>query len=63
MYVCVCHGVSDKQLVRAVDSGVRTFEQLQACTGIATCCGACEPCAREILADKLDSPTPAPQAA
>jgi bacterioferritin-associated ferredoxin len=64
MYVCVCHGVSDKQLKRALESGVRTFEQLQACTGVATCCGACEPCAREILADNtLDSPAPAHQAA
>jgi bacterioferritin-associated ferredoxin len=63
MNVCVCHGLSDKQLHRAVDSGVRTFEQLQACTGVATCCGACEPCAREILADKLDSPASSPQAA
>ena len=63
MYVCVCHGVSDKQLHRAVEAGVRSFEQLQACTGVATCCGACEPCAREILEDKLDSVTVAPQAA
>ena len=63
MYVCVCHGVSDKQLHHAVEAGVRSFEQLQACTGVATCCGACEPCAREILEDKLDSVTVAPQAA
>jgi bacterioferritin-associated ferredoxin len=63
MYVCVCHGLSDKQLHRAVESGVRSFEQLQACTGVATCCGACEPCAREILEDKLDSVPAAPQAA
>ena len=65
MYVCVCHGVSDKQLRRAVESGARSFEQLQACTGVATCCGACEPCAREILGEnhKLDSVTVAAQAA
>jgi len=63
MYVCVCYGVSDKQLHHAVESGVRSFEQLQACTGVATCCGACGPCAREILEDKLDSVTVAPQAA
>ena len=63
MYVCVCHGLSDTQLHRAVEAGVRSFEQLQACTGVATCCGACEPCAREILEDKLDSVDAAPQAA
>ena len=63
MYVCICHGLSDKQLHHAVESGVRTFEQLQACTGVATCCGACEACAREFLEDKLDSVAPSPQAA
>jgi bacterioferritin-associated ferredoxin len=62
MYVCICHGLSDKQLTHAVEAGARSFEQLQACTGVATCCGACEPCAREILDEKLDSVTVAPQA-
>ena len=63
MYVCVCHGISDKRLNQAIQEGVRSFEQLQACTGVATCCGACEPCARQILDERLDSAQAAPQAA
>jgi bacterioferritin-associated ferredoxin len=63
MYVCVCHGISDKRLSQAIQEGVRSFEQLQACTGVATCCGACEPCARQILDERLDSAQVAPQAA
>jgi len=63
MYVCVCHGISDKRLNQAIQEGVRSFEQLQACTGVATCCGSCEPCARQILDERLDSSQAAPQAA
>jgi len=63
MYVCVCHGISDKRLNQAIQEGVRSFEQLQARTGVATCCGSCEPCARQILDERLDSAQAAPQAA
>ena len=63
MYVCVCHGISDKRLNQAIQEGVRSFDQLQACTGVATCCGSCEPCARQILDERLDSAQVAPQAA
>ena len=45
MYVCICHGLSEKRLQQAIQEGARSFEQLQSCTGVATCCGACEPCA------------------
>ena len=55
MYVCLCNGVSENRLSQAIEDGAHSFEQLQTCTGVATCCGACEPCAREILDDKLDS--------
>jgi len=43
MYVCVCHGISETRLNQAIQEGARSFEQLQSCTGVATCCGACEP--------------------
>jgi len=49
MYVCLCHGISENRLDEAIREGARSFEQLQSCTGVATCCGACEPCAREML--------------
>lgn len=63
MYVCVCHGISEKRLSEAVHHGARSFEQLQACTGVATCCGSCEPCARQVLHETLDSQSRSPQAA
>ena len=63
MYVCICHGISDKRLTQAVQEGAHSFEQLQARTGVATCCGCCESCARQVLEETLDSHAHAPQAA
>jgi bacterioferritin-associated ferredoxin len=63
MFVCLCHGISASRLQEAIVDGARSFEQLQSCTGVATCCGACEPCAREMLDHTmLDSAPPTPQA-
>lgn len=64
MYVCICHGISERRIEQAIRDGARSFEQLQSCTGVATCCGACEPCARQMVDDKaLASGADAPQAA
>ncbi len=63
MYVCICHGISEQRLKKAVQEGARSFEQLQSFTGVATCCGSCESCARQVLDETLDSKTRTPQAA
>jgi bacterioferritin-associated ferredoxin len=64
MYVCLCHGIRDRELREAVlVRGVDTFEALQACTGVSTCCRTCEPTAREVLDEALASREPATQAA
>ena len=49
MYVCVCNAVTDRDIRRAAAEGVETFEQLQARTGCANCCGCCEVEARLLL--------------
>jgi bacterioferritin-associated ferredoxin len=49
MYVCICHRISDTRLREEVECGARRFEDLQARTGVGTCCGACEPFAREFV--------------
>ncbi len=59
MYVCLCHGISETRLQQAIHEGARSFEQLQSSTGVATCCGACEPCAREMLGTEARAQTPA----
>lgn len=54
MYVCVCNSVTDRQIRKAVHSGVSTFEGLSAELKVATCCGRCEDCARRVLDQALD---------
>ncbi len=63
MYVCLCHGIRDRELQLAVEQGASSFEELQARTGVASCCRTCEPTARELLHAALASRGPAIQAA
>ncbi len=41
MYVCVCNAVTESQVLRAVEEGVRNLRGLQAHLGIALECGRC----------------------
>jgi bacterioferritin-associated ferredoxin len=50
MIICVCNNVNERAIHRAIDDGHRSFDALQFETGVATCCGKCEPHAREMLA-------------
>ncbi|WP_206951764.1 (2Fe-2S)-binding protein [Trinickia acidisoli] len=50
MIVCVCKSVSDRKIRAAIAEGADTFEALQFELGIGTCCGKCEPSAREVMA-------------
>jgi bacterioferritin-associated ferredoxin len=63
VYVCICHGISDRRLREVVSSGVRSFEELQARTGVSTCCGSCEPTARAVIEEHVDSESREPQTA
>lgn len=53
MYVCVCHGVTDKDIVKAIDGGIHTMEGLSNELMVGTCCGRCSDCAREVLNESL----------
>lgn len=49
MIVCLCRRVSDRDIRRAVDEGLRNFDLLQDETGVASACGCCHDCAREVF--------------
>ncbi|AFP29406.1 bacterioferritin-associated ferredoxin [Marinobacter sp. BSs20148] len=51
MYVCLCHGVTDRDIRAAADNGVTSMRQLGEELGVGTQCGRCAPTAREILRD------------
>jgi bacterioferritin-associated ferredoxin len=49
MYVCVCNAVTDRDIREAAEQGVRTLEGLGEQLNVATCCGRCADCARQVL--------------
>ena len=49
MIVCVCNRISDREITRHARAGM-SFDELQLELGVATCCGSCESCARELVA-------------
>lgn len=49
MIVCLCHRVSDRDIRAAVQAGVRNFELLQDELRVASACGCCHDCAREVF--------------
>lgn len=49
MIVCVCHRVSDRDIARHVRAGM-DFSDIQLELGVATQCGQCESCARDVVA-------------
>jgi bacterioferritin-associated ferredoxin len=41
MYVCVCNGVTDKQIRRAIAGGAQSVQSLRDELGVASQCGGC----------------------
>lgn len=57
MYVCICNAITDRDIKEAARNGVDSMEALGACLKVATCCGSCHDCAREVLHQALsDAP-------
>ena len=49
MIVCVCNRISDREIARHAHGGM-SFDDIQFELGVATQCGRCEGCARDIVA-------------
>jgi bacterioferritin-associated ferredoxin len=49
MIICVCHRVSDREIARCAHAGW-SFDDVQLELGVATQCGQCEGCARDVHA-------------
>ncbi len=53
MYVCLCKGITDSHIRRAVEGGVDSFRDLRQQLDLANQCGKCGVLAREIFRDSL----------
>jgi bacterioferritin-associated ferredoxin len=49
MYICLCHGITDRQIRRAVEQGACSLGEVQMQLPVGGCCGRCEPAARELI--------------
>lgn len=49
MYICMCNGVTESAVRRAVQAGIRTLGELTAATGCGAGCGCCLDTAEELL--------------
>ncbi|MCH8499213.1 MAG: bacterioferritin-associated ferredoxin [Marinobacter sp.] len=49
MYVCLCHGVTDRDIREAAANGCNSVRQLGKEMGVGRQCGRCASMAREIL--------------
>jgi bacterioferritin-associated ferredoxin len=57
MFVCVCNGVTEGQIRDAVTQGASSLSELSARLGVASGCGTCMDCARQVLHETLQTET------
>jgi bacterioferritin-associated ferredoxin len=51
MYVCICHGVTDRAIREAAAAGARELGDLAMMTGCGTGCGSCTDLAASLLVE------------
>lgn len=53
MLVCVCNGVSDRDIESALQDGASSYKEVRSALGIGSCCGQCKPYAKEMVGEKI----------
>lgn len=51
MYICICNGVTDRQVREAAEAGCGSLPELTMRTGLGSTCGSCLPLAEAIMAE------------
>ena len=49
MYICICNGITEREIRGAAELGCETLADLTRDLGVASCCGKCGPEAGDIL--------------
>ncbi|AMX02123.1 bacterioferritin-associated ferredoxin [Microbulbifer thermotolerans] len=53
MYVCICKGITDRQIKEAVYDGSTSVKALRRHLGVSSQCGRCAQLAREIIDETM----------
>jgi len=49
MYICICEGVTERQIKKAIVEGASSVRDLRKELGVASQCGQCGRCAKNLL--------------
>jgi len=60
MYICICQGVTDKQIHHAVCNGVCSMRELRECLGVVKQCGKCGRSTHKTLNEAMTIQEPPP---
>ena len=52
MYVCICYGITERQIRRVVDQGACSLGEVQMQLPVGGCCGRCEDSARALIREQ-----------
>ncbi|EGN75440.1 bacterioferritin-associated ferredoxin [Idiomarina sp. A28L] len=55
MYVCLCKGITDKQIVQAVNNGTASVRELRQQFGLGDQCGKCTFMARGVINEAMQN--------
>lgn len=61
MYVCVCNGVTERDIRQAVQAGCGDIATLTMRTGCGACCGSCVDMACQMLEAACEQVQPSPR--
>lgn len=53
MYVCICKGITDRQIKEAVYSGTTSVKGLRQRLGLSSQCGSCAELAQELIDETM----------
>jgi bacterioferritin-associated ferredoxin len=60
MFVCLCEGVTDREIHAALDEGCQSIPDVIECTGAGSGCGACHETIATIVAGRTEGEAPGP---
>ena len=55
MYICICNGITDREIRQCATSGACSMSELECSLGVGVSCGRCREAAAEIL-EEMRSP-------
>jgi bacterioferritin-associated ferredoxin len=56
VFVCICNGITERQIREEIARGATSLPELTAALGIASGCGTCAEYARELLETSSSAP-------